>query len=107
MHWTTRFTAEAALIAGVVWLVLWGHQAMTHGTTQLNEMRMALGFTWMDSGKLFVMPFLLLIVTMLGLGRSRISGQLGKSAPRPRLREPRRLGASTRRSWPRGSKPRR
>lgn len=43
-------------------------------------MRMALGFTWMDSGKLYVLSFLLLIVTMVGLHRSqRNPGRLGKS----------------------------
>ena len=67
-------------MAGVGWLVLWGHQALTHGPTERNEMQMALGFTWMDSGKLYVLPFLLLIVTMVGLHRSQRSpGRLGKS----------------------------
>jgi len=78
--WTTRFAAGAALLAGVIWLVLWRHQTLAHGTTQVNEMRMAFGFTWMDSGKLFVLPFLLLTVTMAGLHRSlRNPGRLGKS----------------------------
>lgn len=79
-HWTTRFAATAALLAGVIWLVLWRHQAFTHGTTQYNEMNMALGFTWMDSGKLYVLPFLLLIVTTMGLHhRVPKLGLLGKS----------------------------
>ena len=33
-------------------------------------MRTVLGHTWMDSGKLFVIPFLLLIVTVVGLHRN-------------------------------------
>lgn len=43
-------------------------------------MRLALNFTWMDSGKLFVLPFLLLAVTMFGLHRQQsATGWLGRS----------------------------
>jgi hypothetical protein len=81
LHWTTPFGAEAALIAGVCWIVLWSHQRLAHGTTQVNEMQMALGFTWMDSGKLFVLPFMLLTVTIVGLHPSRRNlGRPGKSS---------------------------
>lgn len=60
--------------------MLWRHQALTHGMTQDNERLMALGFTWMDSGKLYVLSFLLLIATMVGLQRGqRDRGSLGKS----------------------------
>ena len=64
----------------MVWLLLWRHQALAHGPTQINEMNMALGFTWMDSGKLYVLPFLLLIVTVIGLYRRHTDrGWLRKS----------------------------
>ncbi len=43
-------------------------------------MRSVLGFTWMDAGKLYVVPFLLLMVTVLGLERDRAGvNRRGKS----------------------------
>lgn len=44
-------------------------------------MRLFLGFTWMDAGKFYVVPFLLLMVATLGVERRRTgSGPVGKSA---------------------------
>ena len=81
MHWTTRYAPYAALLAGAIWLPLWAQQTQSHGTTQLNEMRVFLGLTWMDAGKFYVVPFLLLMVTILGLERGRIgAGRYGRSA---------------------------
>ena len=80
-HWTTRFGPSAALLAGAIWLALAAHQTQSHGTTQLNEMRLFLGYTWMDAGKFFVLPFLLVMVTFFGLARRRARvGPLGRTA---------------------------
>lgn len=76
-HWTTRYAPYTALLAGAIWLPLWAHQTQSHGTTQLNEMRLFLGSTWMDAGKFYVAPFLLLMVTILGLERGRTGASPG------------------------------
>jgi hypothetical protein len=56
-----RTAALAALVAGLLWLSVWKHGTRAHGTTQVNEMRIWLGLSWMDSAKFLVISFVLLI----------------------------------------------
>jgi hypothetical protein len=56
--------AGCALLSSVLWLLVWLHQMQSHGPTQINEMRLLLGLTWMDASKFLVIPFVLQSVTL-------------------------------------------
>lgn len=69
----------ASVLAGVLWRVLWAHQQAAHGPTQVNEMRLIGGLTWMDTGKAAPIILALVLVGLASLYRRRPDpGRIGR-----------------------------
>ena len=74
-----RWGGVASMVAGVLWLLLWAHQQAAHGATQVNEMHLVAGLTWIDSGKAAPIILSLVLVGLASLYRRRSRpGRLGR-----------------------------
>ena len=74
-----RWGGAASLVAGTLWLLIWAHQQEAHGRTEVNEMVLVGGLTWMDTSKLLVPIFILVFVGLASLYRRREQpGRLGR-----------------------------
>jgi hypothetical protein len=69
-----RAAALPSVAAGLLWLTVWTHLLATHGTSQVNEQRIALGLTWLDSGRLAAPALLLAAVAVWMLVRESADG---------------------------------
>ena len=56
-----RTSSGCSAGAAVIWLAVWLQQYTAHGRTSVNEQRLVLGLTWMDSAKALPLAMLLLL----------------------------------------------
>lgn len=68
----TRAAALPSLAAGLLWVAAWVHLLMAHGTSEVNEQRLALGLTWLDSGRLAAPALLLAAVAVWILAQASL-----------------------------------
>lgn len=59
--------AWASISAGLLWTLAWVHLMLAHGPTEVNEMRVVLGLTWIDSARLVAPSLALTGVAMWAL----------------------------------------
>jgi hypothetical protein len=71
-----RAAALPSLAAGLLWVAAWVHLLMAHGTSELNEQRLAFGLTWIDSGRLAAPALLLAAVAVWMLARESLDAAL-------------------------------
>jgi hypothetical protein len=67
-----RAAALPSLAAGLLWVAAWVHLLMAHGTSELNEQRLAFGLTWLDSGRLAAPALLLAAFAVWMLARESL-----------------------------------
>jgi hypothetical protein len=75
-----RAAALPSLAAGLLWVVAWVHLLMAHGTSELNEQRLAFGLTWLASGRLAAPALLLAAVAVWMLARDSLAPGLRMAA---------------------------